>query len=176
MGALRYSRSGAPRCSSSARPWRLLRPVSGRTSAPPSPYFVKNPVTASAAWSVPITSRRACPARAYWATMRERALTLPLVKSVIACPAASAYSAWKPSTARLMSKTTLDFGWMKESASCASSSSACTPYGRRTATNSARSPSDASSSIASWARRPARDESCPPLTPRTKPSAPVDLR
>ncbi len=95
-------------------------------SAPPSPNLVKNPVTASAAWSVPITSRLDWPASAYCATIRARALTLPLVKSSISMPVASAYSASKPSTARMMLKVTVWSGWMKPSASCASSSSFCT--------------------------------------------------
>ena len=62
-------------------PWRFVRPASGSTSAPPSPYFVKKPVTASAAWSVPTTSAFAWPAMAYCAIIRARALTLPFTKS-----------------------------------------------------------------------------------------------
>ena len=55
-------------------------------SAPPSPYLVKNPVTASAAWSVPTTSSPPSPAIAYCATIRMRALTLPLPKSLSGVP------------------------------------------------------------------------------------------
>jgi hypothetical protein len=43
--------------------------------------LVKKPITASAAWSVPITRPWAAPAMVYWATMRIRALVLPSTKS-----------------------------------------------------------------------------------------------
>ena len=46
--------------------------------------LVKNPMTASAAWSVPITRPPRAPAMAYWATMRMRALILPMTKSLFA--------------------------------------------------------------------------------------------
>ena len=47
---------------------------------------MKKPVTASAAWSVPTTSSPCSPAIAYCATMRMRALTLPLPKSLRVTP------------------------------------------------------------------------------------------
>ena len=70
---------------------------------------------------------------AYCAIIRARALTLPFTKSDSGAPRASSYSAAKPSTARWMLKVTARSGRMNCSASCASSSSACTVYGRRTA-------------------------------------------
>ncbi len=96
---------------------------------------------------------------AYWVTIRSRALTLPLTKSESSDPVARGYSASMPSTASLMLKVTSWSAVMKSRASCASDSSACTPYGSRTAVNVARAPLSRTRSTASWHSRPASDES-----------------
>ncbi len=145
---------------------RLREPVSGVRSTPPSPYFVKKPVTASAAWSVPTTRSPSCPATAYWATIRVRALTLPLTKSLSSTPDA-AVSCTTPSTPCSMLTTMPGSAAMNCRASCASSSSACTRYGIRTVTKRTSCPSARRDSVASCTRRPASVESWPPLTART---------
>jgi hypothetical protein len=76
-------------------------------SAAPSPNLVKKPISASAAWSVPMTMPSCAPATANCATMRSRALMLPSTKSSCAAsrnfrsPAFSAAS--MPSAAGRMS-------------------------------------------------------------------------
>ena len=66
--------------------------------------------------------------------MRLRALMLPLLKSETVAPVA--LTAFVIASAlSLMLTTRLTSGWIKARARCASSSSACTPYGKRTAIN-----------------------------------------
>ncbi|SKV22264.1 Uncharacterised protein [Mycobacteroides abscessus subsp. abscessus] len=126
-------------------------------------------MTASAAWSVPTTSSRCWPAAAYWTTIRSRALMLPRTKSVGVSPSASATALVAASEVSLMLMTMERSGSIKRRATWASSSSACTPYGSRTAMNSAATPSSRDSCAASWHSRPASALSCPPEMPRTNP-------
>ena len=104
--------------------------------------------------------------------MRSLALILPLLKSVsFSCPRASATARAWASVVSLIFTVTVWSGWMNFKAISQSSSSNCTPYGRRMAQNSASVPTARSFSTANCASLPANVESWPPEIPNTKPLA-----